>query len=192
MGLNQGPIYYETLDPPMTMPSAVHSRDPGSYVFLGVEMRILLSSQQTGGQFSMIEGIMPPGGDGGLHVHHREDESMHLLEGELEVTIGDKVFMLAAGESYFAPRDVPQRLRNIGSVPARALLVTTPGGFDQFIAQAGVPLVEGMTPPVAVAPTSQQIGALLALAHEFGIEIIAPPTFGSADPLPHTDLFGSR
>jgi len=32
---------------------------------------------------------MPPGGDGGLHLHANEDESMHLLEGELEVTIGD-------------------------------------------------------------------------------------------------------
>jgi mannose-6-phosphate isomerase-like protein (cupin superfamily) len=162
----------------MTIHPAIHSRDPVSYVFLGVQMRILLSSQQTGGQFSMIEGIMPPGGDGGLHVHHREDESMYLIEGELEVTIGDKVFMLGAGESYFAPREVPQRLRNIGSVPARALLITTPGGFDQFIAQAGAPLLAGMAPPVAAPPTPHQIGELLALAQAFGIEIIAPPTFG--------------
>jgi hypothetical protein len=73
---------------------------------------------------------------------------------------------------------VPQRLRNIGSAPARALLVTTPGGFDQFIAQAGVPFVEGMAPPMAGAPTPQQVEELLALAQAFGIEIIAPPTFG--------------
>jgi mannose-6-phosphate isomerase-like protein (cupin superfamily) len=34
---------------------------------------------------------------------------MHLLEGELEVTIGDKKFSLASGESYFAPRNVPHK-----------------------------------------------------------------------------------
>ena len=52
-------------------------------------MKTLLSSEDTGGQFSLIGGLMPPGGDGGLHLHANEDESMHLLEGELEVTIGD-------------------------------------------------------------------------------------------------------
>jgi mannose-6-phosphate isomerase-like protein (cupin superfamily) len=162
----------------MSKPSTVHNRNPQTYVFLGVEMRILLSSKQTDGQFSMIEGIMPPGGDGGLHVHYREDESMHLLEGELEVTIGEQVFTLAAGESYFAPRGIPQRLRNISTAPARSLLVSTPGGFDQFIARAGMAVSEDAPPTVAVSPTSEQIKQLVALADTFGIEIIAPPAFG--------------
>jgi mannose-6-phosphate isomerase-like protein (cupin superfamily) len=43
----------------------------------------------------------------GLHLHGNEDESMHLLEGELEVTIGDKKFPLSSGESYFASRNIP-------------------------------------------------------------------------------------
>ena len=84
----------------------VHKQHAESYLFLGVAMKILLSSADTGGQFSLIEGLMPPGGDGGLHVHAKEDESMHLLEGSLDVTIGDRNFALVAGESYFAP---PQR-----------------------------------------------------------------------------------
>ena len=62
---------------------------PGDLHFSRVRMKTLLSSEDTGGQFSLIEGLMPPGGDGGLHLHANEDESMHLLEGELEVTIGD-------------------------------------------------------------------------------------------------------
>lgn len=57
------------------------------YLFFGVGMRILLSPTQTGGQFALVEGIMPAHGDGGLHVHHRDDESMTILEGTLEVTI---------------------------------------------------------------------------------------------------------
>ncbi|HUO12598.1 MAG TPA: cupin domain-containing protein, partial [Caulobacteraceae bacterium] len=92
----------------------VHRTGRRDVVFLGVTMNVLLTSAETGGQFSLIEGVMPPGGDGGLHVHHREDESMHLVEGELEVTIGADRFTLRPGESYFAPRGAPQRLRNIG------------------------------------------------------------------------------
>jgi quercetin dioxygenase-like cupin family protein len=66
--------------------SRVHVDQPPTFFFLGVRMTVLLSSQQTGGQFSMMEGVMPSGGDGGSHVHHNEDETMYLLEGALEVT----------------------------------------------------------------------------------------------------------
>src|SRR5260221_3511774 len=125
----------------------VHAQSPEAYIFLGVRVKILLSSKDSGGQFSLIEGLMPPGGDGGLHLHTNEDESMHLLEGELEVTIGDRKFLLSSGESYFAPRNVPHRIRNRSQTPARSLLLTTPGGFDAFISQAGIRLMEGITQP---------------------------------------------
>ena len=60
---------------------------------------------------------MPPGGDGGLHVHLREDESVHLLERQLEMTIGEKVFDLEAGRILFrAARRIPQRVRNRGII----------------------------------------------------------------------------
>lgn len=154
---------------------AVHNRQSPTFVFLGVTMKVLLSSEQTGGQFSLIEGVMPPGGDGGLHVHYHEDESMVLLEGQLEVTIGDKVFELFAGESYFAPRDVPQRLRNRGTIPARAMLVTTPGGFDNFIAKAGVPLSDAALSASLTPPEPHQLARLSELAEEFGIKILVPP-----------------
>jgi mannose-6-phosphate isomerase-like protein (cupin superfamily) len=153
---------------------SVHSQCPEAYMFLGVRMKILLSAKETGGQFSLIEGVMPPGGDGGLHLHANEDESMHLLEGELEVTIGDKKFPLTSGESYFAPRNIPHRLRNPSQTPVRSLLLTTPGGFDAFISQAGIRLTDGIMPLVE-PPTPGQMAKLLKLAEEFGIKIIAPP-----------------
>jgi mannose-6-phosphate isomerase-like protein (cupin superfamily) len=154
---------------------AVHNTHPKVFVFLGVQMKILLSSSDTGGQFSLVEGIMPAGGDGGLHIHLREDESMHLLEGQLEVTIGEKVFDLKPGESYFAPRGIPQRLRNRGSVPARSLMIMSPSTFDEFIACAGVPVVDGETQPAAETPTPEQIQRLVALARRFGIKILEAP-----------------
>ncbi len=153
--------------------TASHVEAPPEFIFLGVVMKILISSDQSGGQFSMIEGIMPPRGDGGLHVHLREDETMYLLEGALEVTIVEHVFMLNAGESYFAPRGLPQRLRNLGDAPARGVLVTTPGGFDRFVTEAGVPV--SAVPTLPQEPTVEQVAALMALAEAHGIQILAPP-----------------
>jgi mannose-6-phosphate isomerase-like protein (cupin superfamily) len=150
----------------------VHKETAETYIFLGVAIKILLSSADTGGQFSLIEGLMPPGGDGGLHIHTNEDETMHLLEGTLEVTIGSRDFTLAPGETYFAPRGVPHRLRNPGKMSARGLVVTTPGGFDSFVTRAGFPL--GAEIP-ASPPSANQIDQLRAQAAEFGIIIVAPP-----------------
>ena len=116
---------------------------------------------------------MPPGGDGGLHLHANEGEAMHLLEGELEVTIGDKKFSLTSGQSYFAPRNIPHRLRNLSQTPMRSPL-PTPGGFDAFISQAGIRLRDGITSPIEL-PTPDQMEKLLMLAEAFGITIIAPP-----------------
>ena len=80
----------------------------------------------------MHVGFMPPGGDDGLHVHQDEDESMYLISGELEVTIGDLQFRMRPGESYFAPRNTPHRLRNVGTAEARSLHIDTPGRFSCF------------------------------------------------------------
>lgn len=158
----------------MVQTSLVHSTHPETYIFLGVEMRIHLSGRQTGGKFSLIEGIMPPGGDGGLHLHTREDESMYLLEGELEITVGERTFTLAEGQSYFAPRNVPHRIRNCGKLPVRTLLVNTPGSFDEFVRAAGIPVSESVA-PLIYPPTPQQVEELLVLAEVFGVKVLASP-----------------
>lgn len=160
----------------MSIATMTHATVPRRFLFLGVEMRILLSTAESGGQFSLVEGTMPPGGDGGLHVHAFEDETMHLLEGKLAVTIGDAAFDLQAGETYFAPRNVPHRLRNLSDRPARGLLVTTPGGFDRFIEQAGIALADDACLPVGAPPTAAELERLIMLAKDFGITILAPPT----------------
>lgn len=154
----------------------VHATGEEAYVFLGVQMRILLSGHHTGGQFNLVEAVMPPGGDGGLHVHDREDESLYLLAGELAVTIGDEQFTLRAGESYFAPRGIPHRLQNKGTADVRALLINTPGNFDGFIREAGVPLAQAAQLP-AGPPPPEMIARILALSAAYGVRIIAPPAF---------------
>jgi mannose-6-phosphate isomerase-like protein (cupin superfamily) len=151
----------------------LYVQQPLSYVFLGVTMQIHLWGAQTGDEFSLIGAAMPPGGDGGLHMHTREDESVHLLEGCLDVTIGEQAFTLQAGQTYFAPRNIPHRLRNIGNVPARALLINTPGGFDRFVQMAATPVSQDAS--TDGFPDPEQLQRLFGLAEEFGVRILAAP-----------------
>ena len=73
------------------------------------------------------------------------------------------------------PRGIPQRLRNRGSAPARSLMIMSPSAFDEFIARARVPVIDGKAPPPAEPPTPAQLQQLLTLARQFGIEILEMP-----------------
>lgn len=141
-------------------------------MLLGVSMRVLLTQAQTGGRFSVVEGVMPPGGDGGLHIHHREDESMIILEGSLSVTIGDETRTLGAGDSYFVPRGVPHRLRNLESIPMRSLQIATPGDFAGFVSD--VAQIPAPTDP-ATPPSPAYFQALAGLLDRYGTEMLIPP-----------------
>ncbi len=56
-----------------------------------------VKSEDTKGVFSVIEIISPPGKGVSLHVHEQEDELVYLLDGEIEVTLGDQTMTAVAG-----------------------------------------------------------------------------------------------
>jgi glyoxylate utilization-related uncharacterized protein len=76
----------------------------------------------------------------------------YVTSGELEVIVGDDVFVLEAGDSLMAPRDIPHELRNSGSTTNHYLLVFSPSGFEEFVMATALP-----APDDAVAPTERQL-----------------------------------
>src|SRR5215468_8983884 len=75
--------------------------------FLDNHMTIKATASSTGGAFGLVESLIAPGFSPPLHVHHREDESFWVLEGELSMRCGDRTFRACAGSFVFLPRDVP-------------------------------------------------------------------------------------
>jgi mannose-6-phosphate isomerase-like protein (cupin superfamily) len=68
-------------------------------------------------------------------VHERDDEVYYILEGALEMEAGRDHFTAAAGALVVIPRKVPHKFRNSGTIPARALMIFLPGGFDDMLQQ---------------------------------------------------------
>jgi len=101
------------------------------------------------------------------HTHTREDEVYFVLAGELEVTVGERTFVLRPGDTLLAPRDIPHELRNSGNTTNHYLLVFSPSGFEEFIMATAV-----RAPDNAVAPTEPPEVAVQnvhQLAVDFGI-----------------------
>ena len=55
---------------------------------------ILLSGEDTGGKYCLIEAGLAPSMGVLRHTHTREDEVYYVLSGELEVTVGDRSLFL--------------------------------------------------------------------------------------------------
>jgi quercetin dioxygenase-like cupin family protein len=134
---------------------------------------VCLRGADTGGAYTLIEASLAPGIGVPRHTHTREDESYLVLSGELEVIVGEELFVLKPGDTLMAPRDIPHQLRNSGTLENHYVLMFSPSGFEEFVMAAAVP-----APHNAVAPTGRQlqdgdpsisIQKIHKLATEYGI-----------------------
>ena len=160
----------------MSAPAQIIQFGPGEgpvFSAVGDVYRMLATGEQTGGAYVLSEARVPPGGGPPPHIHHREDEAFFMLEGEITFQLGEKKVVARAGTFIQGPRGIPHAFKNEGSAPARMMILVTPPGFENFMAEIGQPLPSFDSPPLPVAPTDIQ--RLLAVAPKYGIEILPPP-----------------
>lgn len=60
---------------------------------------------------------------------HEGEEVGYVLDGELELTVQDRVYWLAAGHSFYFSSDRPHSYRAAGDQPCRVIWVNTPPTF---------------------------------------------------------------
>jgi mannose-6-phosphate isomerase-like protein (cupin superfamily) len=139
--------------------------------FLANRMTMKATAAMTGGAFGLLESLIAPGFSPPLHVHHREDESFYVLEGELTMRCGDRVFKATAGAFVFLPRGVPHSFVVEGDTPARMLTLLTPGGGEAFFTAAGRPAERDGLPPLAPPDIEnlKRVGAM------YESEMVGPP-----------------
>jgi mannose-6-phosphate isomerase-like protein (cupin superfamily) len=94
---------------------------------------VRIASQQTDGAYCVCEMTTMPGEGVEWHVHDRDEEFYYILEGTYEMQAGNEHFSAEAGSMVMIPRDIPHQFRNEGAVPARALMIFRPGGFDELL-----------------------------------------------------------
>lgn len=93
---------------------------------------VRITSRQTAGAFCVCEMTTMPGDGVSSHVHDRDEEFYYILEGAYQMQAGDEQFTAEAGSLVVIPPDLPHQFRNVGEVPARALMIFRPGGFDEL------------------------------------------------------------
>jgi mannose-6-phosphate isomerase-like protein (cupin superfamily) len=120
------------------MPRIIGPND-GHFVDLGaLATRFLIWSEETGGNFSLVEHPTPPRTLAvPLHRHTHEDEYSFVLEGRLGALLGETVVYAHPGELVFKPRHQWHTFWNAGDEPCRILEIISPGGFEHLFADMG-------------------------------------------------------
>lgn len=97
--------------------------------FGGKGLREVLLTAGTQRQLQVIRSVVEPGGGGGAELYSLacEVEFLHVLSGELRLTLPGEVVDLAAGDAFTMPGATPHTWRNPSATrPAEVLWALTP------------------------------------------------------------------
>jgi len=121
-----------------------------AYWYRGTLWNVLASADETRGELTLLEQVIPAGAGPPAHVHERQAEGFYVLSGELELTVGadDLVVRAGAGSAVWVPKSTRHAFRVTSDEDARLLNFYAPGGFDDHLPYYGVEATAQTLPPV--------------------------------------------
>jgi quercetin dioxygenase-like cupin family protein len=137
----------------------------------GGRVTVKAGAAETGGAFAQIETDDPRGSGPPWHLHHDQDETFYVLEGEVIVIVGEQRIELGTGDYLFAPRDIPHAYV-VRSERARMLVTVNPPGPEELFVSLGVPVTGDEPPTDTVMPPVDEMARLFA---RYNCEILGPP-----------------
>jgi quercetin dioxygenase-like cupin family protein len=103
----------------------------------GRDLIFKVTGENTGGLFDYFVVEVAPRGGPPLHVHHIQEETIHVLKGRFKVRCGDETSILEPGGFAFLPSGLPHAFLNLTDEPAEVLVVYVPGGGHKFYEELG-------------------------------------------------------
>jgi quercetin dioxygenase-like cupin family protein len=116
---------------------------------------ILVSGEDTGGRYCLIDMFVPPAGGPPPHRHDFE-EMFSVLEGAVDFTFRGETSTVSAGTTINIPSNAPHSFKNNASKPARLLCMCAPAGQDAFFVEIGFPVDRRTAPPPDVSPSEKK------------------------------------
>ncbi len=122
---------------------------------------VLADDASTAGSYCLFEQRLRAGPAAPPHLHEAADEVFYVLDGEIELLLGDRLEVARKGALAFIPRGTVHGF-GVGGSGARLLNLYTPAGFERSVKTLGAeaktraPPPDGWTPP-AVSPERRSV-----------------------------------
>src|SRR5437660_9341953 len=142
-----------------------------AFWMLGGLYELKVASEETNGAVTVMEMTIPPGMGPPPHAHPGS-ESVYVLEGTLRYHIGDAVHEGGPGSVFHVPAGIVENFEPTGDKPLRVLATYTPGGIEQFFAEAGELAKSRRLPPRDESPPDLE--RIAAIGARYGMDIQPP------------------
>jgi quercetin dioxygenase-like cupin family protein len=104
----------------------------------GMRTEIHLGARDTDGAFCLLVDEPPAGWSLPAHLHHGMAETVHVVEGDFEMTIAGNRAVFGAGQTAHVPAGTIHTSSNLGATPGRRIVIFSPAGMEDFFLEAGV------------------------------------------------------
>lgn len=137
--------------------------------YLNMLVTVLARSEDTGGAYGLVTAKCPQGAGPPPHIHSREDEGFLVMEGRINIWIGDEFYDVGAGSFVFLPRGIMHRFEAVGPGITTLACIVSPGGQENMFRVIGKPTTLASVPGPLVGgfPLEQQKEAGRAVGVEF-------------------------
>ena len=98
----------------------------------GVQTRIHVTGEQSGGAFTLMTDTAPPGWQLPPHRHANESETIHITSGALWLDLDGERLELRRGETAFVERGRLHSSGTLGNEPVGRIVVFSPAGLEHF------------------------------------------------------------
>jgi quercetin dioxygenase-like cupin family protein len=129
---------------------------------MGILWTMLATAEDTDGQYSCMEELIPHGPSAAPHIHEVADESFYIIEGEMTFFIEDRPLKAIAGSFVSVPKGTKHAFQ-IDSETVRPIDTYVPAGFEHIIMATTVP-AEARTLPPASMPLPDLAQTNIAMA----------------------------
>ena len=141
--------------------------------FVNCHVTIHLAQAANSGRLTITEQLLPPGFGPPFHIHHEEDETFYLVDGDFRFRRGDTLLHAKAGDVVFCPKGIPHGFRVLSEGGGRCLTITR-GGFEEMLRHASQPAPAKVLPQQATF-TPEMLARLGAICSAHGIDLLGPP-----------------
>jgi mannose-6-phosphate isomerase-like protein (cupin superfamily) len=113
----------------------------------GIDMKVMLGAEHTGGKFSAILAEIKPGEGPPPHLHRDREEYFFVLEGSYSLSVNGNESTIGPGTLVFVPRGTVHTFKNVAPTIGRLLEWTIPGdNGDYFRAMHQMEAAGGFNP----------------------------------------------
>jgi quercetin dioxygenase-like cupin family protein len=136
-----GVTYMETTDNPLDgaleigdgrSPTVVRPAEGEQLRAGGAVYTVKACGSVTAQAYTLIEVLIEPGGIMPSHRHAAFEEGIYVLDGSVQATLDGETYEAPSGSFLIIPWGLPHQIRNADGSAARLLMLSVPGGIEDY------------------------------------------------------------